>query len=322
MRSVFIAVIFLITLNSSAQLQSTSLVNNKTSFENISYKTSENGNRLLLDVFLPEQKISEAGHPVLVVIHGGGWVEGDKSMDSVYYLQKLRESANQNGFAVVSINYSLIGKDIHFPNPVADCKDAVRWVRANAGKFGFDPDNIGLWGGSAGAHLALLIAYSPEDMWQGNENLQQYSGEVDYVIDNFGPANLNKLFKTKASFMTVFFFKTFLPKLYDIRNKLIMAMTGASLEDDEEKAIEILKDHSSVEYADSTSVPTLIVHGTKDRIVPLSESKKLHKLLNKLNVENEIILIKKGNHGFSNLSEEETDSIVNKTILFMKRHTD
>lgn len=290
-------------------------------FENVLYKVSEKGDSLLLDIYLPQQKTENERFPVLMIIHGGAWVEGDKTLESLYYMRKLRDEAIKNNFAVVSINYRLLGKEIHFPAPVLDCKDAVRWIRANASGYGFDTENIGLWGGSAGGHLALLVGYREDSLWKDDIQLAEYPSHVNYIIDNFGPTDLNKLLKTNAGFLTIFFFKTFLPGLYDIRNKLILAMTNTTLKADEEKVIEILKTYSPVTYLEEETVPTLILHGTKDKVVPFKESKKLNKLLNGLNSENELIKVRKGDHGFNNINHERIDELVSETIDFMKKHT-
>src|SRR5690606_21938939 len=185
---IFTCFLFLLAANVlSAQTTVEIPVPEKKSFENVLYKITRNQDSLKLDVYLPESKAEKSGFPVLMIIHGGAWVEGDKSLDSVYYMRKLREEALNNDFAVVSINYSLLGKDIHFPAPVLDCKDAVRWVRANAGIYNFDSENIGLWGSSAGAHLAMLVGYTDDSLWKDTTNLESYSSEVNYVINNFGP---------------------------------------------------------------------------------------------------------------------------------------
>jgi len=316
---IFTCFLFLLAANVlSAQTTVEIPVPEKKSFENVLYKITRNQDSLKLDVYLPESKAEKSGFPVLMIIHGGAWVEGDKSLDSVYYMRKLREEALNNDFAVVSINYSLLGKDIHFPAPVLDCKDAVRWVRANAGIYNFDSENIGLWGSSAGAHLAMLVGYTDDSLWKDTTNLESYSSEVNYVINNFGPGDLNSLLKTDASFFTIFVFKNFIRKLYDMRNNLILGMTGTSLKENEVLVKETLDLYSPIRYARTKTVPTIIFHGNKDKVVPFKESKTLHKKLNKLQAESELVKIKKGDHGFNEIPDEEVDEIVRRTIEFMK----
>ena len=96
--------------------------------------------------------------PAIVVIHGGGWLEGDKSSFST---PKNRPPGNiidfaKLGFVAATINYRL-SKEAPFPAALHDCKCAVRWLRANAEKYQIDRDSIGAWGNSAGGHLALML---------------------------------------------------------------------------------------------------------------------------------------------------------------------
>ena len=104
---------------------------------------------LKLDLFLPG-KIERA--PLVVIIHGGGWHEGSKE---AYHPHAKWLAAR--GYAVASIQYRLSGK-APFPAAIHDCKEGVRWLRKHSQKFGYDPDHIGVYGGSAGAHLAALVA--------------------------------------------------------------------------------------------------------------------------------------------------------------------
>src|SRR5262249_44856876 len=96
--------------------------------------------------------------PAIVVIHGGGWVEGDRSS---FASRKHGAPGNIEDFAAlgsgaVPINYRLSG-EAPFPAALEDCKCAVRWLRAHARDYNVDPNRIGAWGNSAGGHLALLL---------------------------------------------------------------------------------------------------------------------------------------------------------------------
>lgn len=290
-------------------------------YKNVLYKKGEGGDSLALDIFMPGRTVPAHTVPVVMIIHGGGWAKGERTLETIYYMQQLKRQLNNNGFAVVSIDYTLVTKDAHFPGPVTDCKDAVRWIRANASTYNFDTANIGLWGGSAGGHLALLAAYTGDEKWKGDSSLAPFSSRVNYVVDNFGPTDLNGVFLSCASKFTLFFAKIFFKKLLSIRERLILAFTGYSIQSDKDKAIEILCMYSPVLYVDASAVPTIIFHGTKDKVVPIEQSKRLQKLLTDNNVENEFIIVEKGDHGFNNISQEETDALVNKTVDYIIRHT-
>ncbi|QNL48056.1 alpha/beta hydrolase [Olivibacter sp. SDN3] len=316
-----ITLLFLFLLYQNLSLKAQNIGERKKSLENVVYKVSEDGDSLALDIFLPETTVYGQKTPVVMIIHGGAWAEGNKSLESIYYMRKLRERLNSNGFGVVSIDYTLVGKTVHFPTPIADCKDAVRWIRANASKYNFDADNIGLWGGSAGGHLALLVAYSSDGKWSDDKRLAPFSAKVNYVVDNFGPIDLNALLKTDVSKFTLFFAKIFMRKLMPIREKLIYALTGYSIDSEKPKVIETAELYSPITYIDSADVPTLIFHGTKDNVVPLKQSKKLHQLLSEKNVDNEFIMVKNGDHGFNNISQEQTDALIEKTVSYIKEQT-
>ena len=283
-------------------------------FKNIAYKISEQRDSLLLDLFLPGVVATDKKVPVVVMIHGGAWVEGDRSLEAYYYTQQLKKQLNKNGIAVVSIDYTLLSKTVHLPAPVADCKDAVRWIRAHARKYGFDPDNIGLWGGSAGGHLALLTAYTNDTEWPGSPQLAGISAKTNYVIDFFGPTDLNALLKPDAGWLTVLLAKLFIPKLLPYREKIAYALTGYAIDPDKQKVIETARLYAPLNYITAATVPTFIFHGTRDKVVPLRQSRQLHRMLTAHKITNELIIVKKGDHGFNNISRERTDALIQQTL--------
>ena len=110
-----------------------------------------NGKPLLLGIAHPDPLPAEP-MPAVIEIHGGGWAEGERGVDTESILPN-------NGFFYASIDYRLSG-DASFPAQIHDAKAAVRWLRAHANAYHVDPTRIGLWGGSAGAHLAALLGVS------------------------------------------------------------------------------------------------------------------------------------------------------------------
>lgn len=107
---------------------------------------------LTLDLYKP--KGSKELLPAIVCLHGGGWRTGSKESFS-----RVARAFAEEGYVAVSINYRL-SEEAQFPAHIMDCKAAVRWLRANADKYGIDPDRIGATGHSAGGHLAALLATS------------------------------------------------------------------------------------------------------------------------------------------------------------------
>ena len=107
-----------------------------------------NGYSLKLDLYLPEGRGDEA-LPTVLWVHGGGWKNGSKKNCKAAWLA-------EEGYAVASISYRLTDVAI-WPAQIDDCREAVRWVRRNAGLFGLDVERVGSWGGSAGGHLRWLL---------------------------------------------------------------------------------------------------------------------------------------------------------------------
>ncbi|MBW7892299.1 MAG: alpha/beta hydrolase, partial [Chitinophagaceae bacterium] len=213
----------------------TGVVSLNRAYRDVTYKTTESGESLKLDIFLPES-LTTTTYPVLLYIHGGAWVRGNKNMNEPYFRKALREAALKNGFAVVSINYSLLNDSTRFPAPIADVKDATRWIYAHAAAYHLDTLNIGVLGESAGSHLALLTAYTNDETWEGDKNLEDHASNVNYVINNCGPTDINSLLKTDAGWFTILIAKLFFPKkIFELRNQLILQMTSHHIDDDKKK---------------------------------------------------------------------------------------
>jgi len=309
--------IFFFSASIFAQKPKSELLKEKTSVtENISYKKDGKGNPVSLDIYRPKNS-PQKNLPVVIYLHGGAWVEGDKLITADNYIENTILKLIEKDFIVVSANYRLVSEDIHFPVPVEDTKDIVRWVRKNAAQYQFDAENIGFWGVSAGAHLSLLSAYTDDNTFTGDPELSQYSSKVNYVVDNFGPTDMNRLLHTRAPKPLLFIVGLISKKIIDIRTKLAKGITGYDIKTERKKVIEFCKTISPLSYNQNT-VPTLILHGDKDKIAPLRHSKRLRKMLEKSNTENSLIVVKKGDHGFrttdATYQNELNDAMVNFII--------
>jgi acetyl esterase/lipase len=130
--------------------------------------------------------------PGIVVIHGGGWLEGDKSS---FVFRQRTAPANivdfaKLGFVAVTINYRLSG-EAPFPAALEDCQCAVRWLRAHAGEYNLDRDHIGAYGNSAGGHLAMLLAMVGGDAGlEGDGPYRGQSSRVQAAASDSGPIDL------------------------------------------------------------------------------------------------------------------------------------
>jgi len=157
-----------------------------------------NNQPLRLDIYLPSAPAT--AHALVIFVHGGGWSSGNKDVIPPAMLPLLGA-----GFALASVDYRLVnaqhaslygGMDaVIFPAAVHDIKAAVRFLRANATTYAFDPQRFALWGGSAGSHLASLVALS-----SGNPTLEGSVGAhldiastVQLAVDAFGPSDILRM---------------------------------------------------------------------------------------------------------------------------------
>ena len=143
---------------------------------------SRGGQELVLDLYLPVKVRGRL--PVIVFLHGGGWSGGTRTTGPDF-----KRFFAQDGFAVASIEYRLT-PSVTFPGNVEDVKTAIRWLRANHDTYGLDPGRIGLWGTSAGGHLAAIAGLAPRGTFEGEDNLTQ-SSAVQCVLDVYGPTAFN-----------------------------------------------------------------------------------------------------------------------------------
>ena len=139
--------------------------------------------KMLADVFLPKGK---GPHPGVLIIHGGGWAKGDKMKFRSIGLEMAKR-----GYVSMAIEYRLSGEE-HFPANIHDCHASVRYLRANAKEYKLDPDRIGVVGGSAGGHLAgLLATTSKVKSLHGNGGNEKFSSKVQAAVVMSGPMRIS-----------------------------------------------------------------------------------------------------------------------------------
>lgn len=155
--------------------------------KDIPYRTGDS-EAWKLDLAMPENFGPEI-RPALVIVHGGGWAAGSKSVD-VY--QKMMVAYAQKGYVTINVEYRLTG-EADFPACIEDVKCAVRWLRAHAKELRVDPDRIGSYGHSAGAHLALMLAMAPDSAGlEGNGGWDDYSSRVNVAAAGSPPTELGR----------------------------------------------------------------------------------------------------------------------------------
>ena len=210
---------------------------------------------LLMDLFVPRD--AKDPLPLIVWIHGGGWVGGNKEPCPALPMAT-------KGYVVATINYRLAPEWV-FPAQIEDCKAAIRFLRANAAKYNIDPKRIGVWGISAGGHLGALLGTSGDVKEVEGEvggNLDQ-SSRVQCVVDFCGPTDLGLFLKSGDGIAAA---------------KLV---TGGDMQ----KALDLIKKMNPITYVTKDDPPFLIVHGDQDKTVPIESSQLLEKALKDAKVE-------------------------------------
>ena len=132
---------------------------------------------LVLDIIAPAASTKPC--PGVIWVHGGGWTEGDRSDGfNALFCPLLAH----HGFFTVTIDYRLM-PHAHFPAQIHDVKAAIRWLRANAPSYAIDPDRIGIWGFSAGGHLAALAGLTADlPELEGDCGSAGYSGTQEQLL--------------------------------------------------------------------------------------------------------------------------------------------
>lgn len=220
--------------------------------------------RQVMDVYLPAGRSTEST-PLLIYIHGGAWIDGDKS--EFLQVKSLAENSLSN-FAFVSINYRLydfISGSNQFPTQENDIASAINFIENNLTEWNVS-SNLILSGASAGAHLALLQAYKAP------------VNKFEAVIAFFPPTDLNALFG----------FSVFTAQG-------LSAILGGS--PDQNPNLYISSSPSN--FVTRTSPPTILFHGELDTVVPIIQSELLANLLSESEVRHELFRVPNQGHGFS-----------------------
>lgn len=246
--------------------------------------------RQRLDLYLPTER-SAKQLPLIVFIHGGAWQNGDKVGGKRF----VNELVTLGEFVGASINYRLSHHAI-WPAQIHDCKAAIRWLKGNAQKYGIDPERIGVIGTSAGGHLvAMLGTTGGVKELEGNLGVHlDQSSKVTAVVDFFGPTELLTMndFPGKMD--------------HNAPNSPESKLIGGPIQKLKEKT----NAASPIHYVSADDATFLMIHGTKDPLVPFDQSRKFDELLDKTKVPSTLITIEGGGHGRFRL--QEVDEIVSK----------
>lgn len=258
-----------------------------------------NGRPLKLDLYIPTG--AKKPLPVIVWVHGGGWVGGRREAPWYPQIDKWVLPFTQAGFALVTIDYRLSGV-AKFPAQIEDCKAAVRWVRAHAKEYNFNPDKIGAEGSSAGGHLVALLGTTGDDpQLEGQEGDTGYSSRVQAVADFFGPTDLLTIHDQQDPAKQ--------KKKYQVDDAVTKLLGGPVNQNKDEARLA-----SPVYHVSAKTCPFFIMHGDADPMVPPQQSVELYGALNKAGVPSTLYFVKGGRHGVRDQTAFE------KSIAFFKQY--
>jgi acetyl esterase/lipase len=258
---------------------------------NINYN-NDNLKKHLLDIYLPAH--SKGKIPLVILIHGGGWLSNDKYAD-IGYMKKTVADIISNGYALASVDYRF-STDAVFPAQILDCNRAVSYLYDNADKYGLDKTRFALIGFSSGGHLASLLGLSQNNdikafYMQGTSKLFSFKAVVDF----YGPAEL-----------------LLFPGNNDEKSPESILIGAAPL-----KRPDLAKAASPVTYVDKNDPPFLIIHGEKDTLVDPKQSLLLKAWLDLAGIQNELVIVKDAPH-FGVMFD--TAEIRNKVMSFLRTY--
>ncbi|RIK79610.1 MAG: alpha/beta hydrolase [Planctomycetota bacterium] len=256
------------------------------------------GMALTMDVFRPVEKegVKQNGAGLILCVSGGFF--SDKAAINKGFVQPFVN----RGYAVFAVVHGSQPK-FTIPEVVADMNRAVRYIRAHAGDYGVDPDRLGIYGGSAGGHLSLMLGTAgAEGAKTARDGVDRESSRVQAVACFFPPTDFLNYGKpgevalgtgVLSGFKAPFDFTEL-----DGSNRSFKLIT------DQKRREEIGREISPVNHASSDDPPTLIIHGDADKLVPIQQAELMVEALKKAGVETELVVKKGAAHGWSGMDKD------------------
>ena len=246
------------------------------------------GRSLKADIFLPP--LEEKSRPAVLFIHGGGWIEGDRSQLRGYGILLARL-----GFVCMCNSYRLSNESI-WPAQVQDVNCAIRYLRANATDLGLDPNRIGVSGNSAGGHLSLMAAATNYDqIFEGDGGSNEVSSEIKAVCAIYPPTIIRQL-----------------EMLNPLENAFLMLMGKEAKKEDFDKA-------SPLNYVTEDYPPCMLIHGSADSVVRLKDSTKFYEKLIEFNRPASLHIFSEEGHAFDG-EPDYGRAIADLQALFFKKY--
>lgn len=246
------------------------------------------GRSLKADIFLPP--LEEKSRPAVLFIHGGGWIEGDRSQLRGYGILLARL-----GFVCMCNSYRLSNESI-WPAQIQDVNCAIRYLRANATDLGLDPNRIGVSGNSAGGHLSLMAAATNYDQnFEGDGGSNEVSSEIKAVCAIYPPTTIRQL-----------------EMLNPLENAFLMLMGKEAKKEDFDKA-------SPLNYVTEDYPPCMLIHGSTDSVVRLKDSTKFYEKLIEFNRPASLHIFSEEEHAFDG-EPDYGRAVADLQALFFKKY--
>ncbi|MEV4822198.1 alpha/beta hydrolase [Micromonospora sp. NPDC049274] len=247
---------------------------------------------LTLDLVVPVDAPEPV--PVLVWIHGGAWLFGSPKQPAAWLMEADPfTAAIRAGFAVASAQYRLSG-EAPFPAQLDDVKAVVRWLRREGGTVGVDRDRIGVWGESAGGHLASLVALTGDD---------RDDSVVGAAVCWYAPSNLLTMQVQAHESATID---------HDAADSPESLLIGGAVAENPERG----RAASPIGYVTAQAPPMLLIHGDQDLLVPVGQSEELAAALAAVGVEVELSVVPGAGHCFTGVPLEP---VVRDSLAFFTR---
>jgi len=246
------------------------------------------GRSLKADIFLPP--LEEKSRPAVLFIHGGGWIEGDRSQLRGYGILLARL-----GFVCMCNSYRLSNESI-WPAQIQDVNCAIRYLRTNATDLGLDPNRIGVSGNSAGGHLSLMAAATNYDqIFEGEGGSNEVSSEIKAVCAIYPPTTIRQL-----------------EMLNPLENAFLMLMGKEAKKEDFDKA-------SPLNYVTEDYPPCMLIHGSTDSVVRLKDSTKFYEKLIEFNRPASLHIFSEEEHAFDG-EPDYGRAVADLQALFFKKY--
>jgi acetyl esterase/lipase len=240
-----------------------------------------------LKLNIARPKNAKGALPLVLFIHGGGWVEGSRSGHDPQTWDFAKR-----GYVAATVEYRLTGV-AKWPAQVNDVKCAVRFLRANASKYGIDPDHIGAVGFSAGAHLAMMLAVAgKDDNLEGDGGSTEQSSAIHAAVSFFGPTDLARDDLPIAG--------------HNLVEKLVGHLP--------EKGNKACERASPLYYVSKGDAPMLLFQGMADPLVPYTQATVMAEAMAKAQIPGRVELIMNASHGWNG---EELARTVDATVAFL-----